>query len=67
MSQKQFSTNRFFSSMEEFGLLGLGGSFSVYPETILRLGPGGMHFEHHAVSAPRCRGAGIERCASMIT
>ena len=54
-------------TLVSFGLLRLGGSFSVNPETILRLGPGGMHFEHDAVSAPRCRGAGVECCASMIT
>ena len=31
--------------------------------------PGGMHDEHHAASAPRCRGAGAsdQRCVEMIT
>jgi len=45
----------------------VGGSFSHNPETIFLLGPGGMHVEHHAASAPRCRGAGDQRCVEMIT
>ena len=45
----------------------VGGSFSQNPETTFLLGPGGMHFEHHAASAPRCRGAGDQRCVEMIT
>ena len=43
-------------------------SFSQNPETTFSdlLGPGGMHVEYHAVSAPRCRGAGDQRCVEMI-
>ena len=40
----------------------VGGSFSHNPETTFLLGPGGMHVERHAASAPRCRGAGDQRC-----
>jgi len=42
------------------------GSFSQNPETMFLLGPGGMHVEHHAASAPRCTGAGDQRCVVMI-
>jgi len=45
----------------------VGGSFSQNPETTFLLSPGGMHVEHHAASAPRCRGAGDQRCAEMIS
>jgi len=45
----------------------VGGSFSQNPETTFLLGLGGMHVEHHAASAPRCRGAGDQRCVEMIT
>ena len=45
----------------------VGGSFSQNPETTFLLGPGGMHVEHHAVSAPRCRGASDQRCVEMTT
>ena len=40
----------------------VGGSFSQNAETTFLLGPGGMHVEHHAASAPRYRGAGDQRC-----
>jgi len=45
---------------------GVGGSFSQNSETIFLLGPGGKYVEHHAASAPRCRGAGDQRCVEMI-
>jgi len=45
----------------------VGGPFSQNPETTFLLGPGGMQVEHHAASAPRCRGAGDQRCVEMIT
>jgi len=45
----------------------VGGSFSQNPEITFLLGPGGMHVENHAASAPRCRGAGDQRCVEMIT
>ena len=45
----------------------VGGSFSQNPETTFLLGPGGMHVEHHVASAPRCRGAGDQRCVEMTT
>ena len=45
----------------------VGGSFSQNPETKFLSGPGGMHVEHHAASAPRCRGAGDQRCVELIT
>ena len=45
----------------------VGGSFAQNPETTFLLAPGGMHDEHHAASAPRCRGAGDQRCVEMIT
>jgi hypothetical protein len=43
------------------------GSFSQNPETTFLLGPGGMHVEHHAASAPRYRGASDQHCVEMIT
>ena len=45
----------------------VGGSFSQNPETTFLLGPGGMHVEHDAASAPRCRGSGDQRFIEMIT
>jgi len=44
----------------------VGGSFSHNPETTFLLAPGGMHVDHHAASAPRCRGADDQRCVEMI-
>jgi len=45
----------------------VGGFFSQNPETTFLLGPGCMHVEHHAASAPRCRGTGDQRCIEMLT
>ena len=65
-TQSTNTTNEKNWSRLLLSVLESGALFLKKPETTFLLGPGGIHFEHHAASDPRCRGAGDQRCVEII-